>query len=425
MRHIVLLVTGLAHGLPVSSGEDTPPPTIEKLIEQLGSRSFAEREKATKALRDRGAAALPAVRKALESKDEEVRKRAESLVPVLEVEEALLPKRVTLKADGQAISAVLADLEKQTGYKFRSVGGRNDEKVTTDLRNVPFWEAIDSVLTQTGRGAVYQPYDKSLQLTAGVARSPFVSVRGPFRLEANWIHEDRDVDFTQVGTTKDGRRGNQLTLSVALQAEPRLTFLRIGPAKIEEAMDSDGKSLLEPKGPGPATATSPPGRGTFRGESLQYTDVRLRRASETAKSLKVVRGMIPVKTILIRRNVVVTTKVLESAGTKFRAGSDGLEITRVDNQGGGSLSVEIAVPQHDGNRNIQWYERFHVEDDAGNKFQSHGSGSRSTGTQWWISIYCGPPFNKKNVGPPTKLVFEDWVIHDHEIPFEFKDVPLP
>jgi hypothetical protein len=138
-----------------------------------------------------------------------------------------------------------------------------------------------------------------------------------------------------------------------------------------------------------------------------------------------VRGTIPVKTILIRRNIVVTNKVLESAGTKFRAGTDGLEITRVDNQGGGSLSVEIAVPPQDGNRTTQWYERFHVEDDAGNHFQSHGSGSRSTGTQWWISIYCGPPFNKKNVGPPTKLVFEDWVVHDHAIPFEFKDVPLP
>src|SRR5262249_7416451 len=275
---------------------------------------------------------------------EEVRKRAETLVPVLEIEEALLPKRVTIKADATPLDPVLRDLEKQTGYKLNRFGGQSSEKVTADLRDVPCWEAVDTVLQQTKRRADYQPYDKSLQLMPGVGRSPFVSFRGPFRLEAHWIHEDRDIDFTQVGTTKDGRRGNQLTLSVSMQAEPRLTFLRIGPAKVEEATDSDGKSLLEPKGPGPARAINPPGRGTFRGESLQYTDVRLRRASESAKTLKVVRGTIPVKTILIRRNVVVTNKVLESAGTKFRAGSDGLEITRVDNQGGGSLSVEIAVP---------------------------------------------------------------------------------
>ena len=35
------------------------------------------------------------------------------------------------------------------------------------------------------------------------------------------------------------------------------------------------------------------------------------------------------------------------------------------------------------------------------------------------------PFNRKGVGGPARLVFEDWVIHEHEIPFEFKDVPLP
>jgi hypothetical protein len=39
-------------------------------------------------------------------------------------------------------------------------------------------------------------------------------------------------------------------------------------------------------------------------------------------------------------------------------------------------------------------------------------------------MYYGPP-NGKAVGAPTKLVFENWVVHDHAIPFEFKDVPLP
>jgi hypothetical protein len=376
-------------------------------------------------LRTRGPAALPAIRKALESKDEEVRKRAEALIPPLEIEEALLPKRVTLKVNGQSAHAVVADLGRQTGYKLAAMGADDGKKVTADLKDVPFWDAMDKVIRDTGRGATFQQDDKTLQVISGIGRSPFVNVRGPFRLEATWFHEDRDVDFTQTGITKDGRRGHRLTLSVALLAEPRLTFLRVGPAKVDEALDSDGKSLMEPTPPGDATAANPPGRGTFRGESLLASDLRLRRASEEAKTLKVVRGTIPVKTILLRKQVVVTNKVLESSGTRFRAGTDGLEITQVNNQGGGSLSVEIAVPREDGNRNWQWYDRFHVEDEAGNRFQSHGSGSRSNGQQNWISIYWGPPFNKKKVGPPTKLVFEDWVVHDHEIPFEFKDVPLP
>jgi HEAT repeat protein len=76
MRRILVLAACLVGGSSVVKTDDPAPPTVDKLVEQLGSRSFAEREKATKALRERGPAALPAVRKALESKDEEVRKRA-------------------------------------------------------------------------------------------------------------------------------------------------------------------------------------------------------------------------------------------------------------------------------------------------------------------------------------------------------------
>src|SRR5947208_4551669 len=94
------VLAALLAGLPLVAAD---PPSIDKLVEQLGSPSFPTRERATKALRDRGPEALPALRKALESKDEEVRKRAEGLIPPLEIEEALLPKRVTIKVTDAAI----------------------------------------------------------------------------------------------------------------------------------------------------------------------------------------------------------------------------------------------------------------------------------------------------------------------------------
>ena len=28
-------------------------------------------------------------------------------------------------------------------------------------------------------------------------------------------------------------------------------------------------------------------------------------------------------------------------------------------------------------------------------------------------------------GPPTKLVYQDWTTVQHEVPFEFRDLPLP
>ncbi len=428
LAHRLAVLAALLVTLPLVAAD---PPSIDKLVEQLGSPSFPTRERATKALRDRGPEALPALRKALESKDEEVRKRAEGLIPPLEIEEALLPKKVTFKAADSPLWEVLGQFEKQTGYKVTVSGtdvavpkGQTNGRFTGSATNIPFWEALDHVGQATGRRPFYQGYPVALNLVPGNC-SPFVNVRGPFRLEATWFHEDRDVDLTETKPGSDGWRNHRLTLAVSVLAEPRLTLLKVSPAKVEEAIDSDGKSLVEPADPTREGNLQRPMRGTFRGEHLHSSDVRLRRASETAKTAKVIRGTIPVHAILIRKPVVVSGKVTEAGGTTFRAGSESLAITGVQNQGGNNIEVSIRVPYDQTQPQREWHERFHVEDDAGNKYQMNGRGSSSNGREYSISMYFSPPFNNKKVGPPTKLIFEDWVVHDHAIPFEFRDVPLP
>src|SRR5262245_3934801 len=211
-RAIGLVAAVLAIG-GVGANAADPPPTVEKLIEQLASRSFAEREQATKALRDRGPAALPALRKARESKDEEVRKRIEVLIPPLEIDEALLPRRVTLRADGQPVSSVLSDLGKQTDFKLTADGKDDGKKVTAELKDVPFWEAMEKVLQESGRGLTFQDHDRSLRLATWSGHSRFVNVRGPFRLEATWFHEDRDINFIKAPKGAEGQRTNRLTLA--------------------------------------------------------------------------------------------------------------------------------------------------------------------------------------------------------------------
>jgi hypothetical protein len=438
----LILAALVAAALPAPAAD--PPTPVEKLVEQLGSPQFPVRERATKALRERGPAALPALRKAMESKDEEVRKRAETLIPPLEIEEALLPKRVTVKGENRPLDEVLRDIEKQTGYKLGRLQGDGGERVTVPGKDVPFWDAVERIAHDTRRSIGYDPHQKTVQVDAVNDRSEFVNVRGPFRLEATWFHEDRDVDFTMAVKGTDGRRSHKLTLSVSVLAEPRITFLKIHPARVDEALDSDGRSLLDPSTRAPAeipaageapkavpvVAPAPektaPGRGTFRGESTLFSDVRLRRASESARTAKVIRGTIPVQAILIRKPVVVGGKLADAAGVTVRSGADSLVVTEVQNQGGNNVMVSIRMPaDHNGGQQREWHDRFRVEDDAGNVYQMNGRGTSSDGKTYSIQMYYAPPFNKKNVGPPTKLIFEDWVVHDHAIPFEFRDVPLP
>src|SRR5690349_11910114 len=74
---------------------------IARLIDQLGSASFPEREAGSERLDAIGAPALEALHKATKSADAEVRRRAGDLVERIgrrvESEKALAPKRVRLK----------------------------------------------------------------------------------------------------------------------------------------------------------------------------------------------------------------------------------------------------------------------------------------------------------------------------------------
>jgi hypothetical protein len=367
------------------------------------------------------------LRKALQSKDEEVRKRAETLIPPLEIEEALLPRRVTLKAKDVPLSNVLGDIEKQTAFKVTGAAKDGARKITLDVAGVPFWEALDQIGQATGRGPAMRGYPVGLQLVDDVRRSPFVNVRGPFRLEAKWFHEDRDVDLAEAKPGSDGWRNHRLTLAVAVLAEPRITLLKVHPAKVDEAIDTDGKSLVEPEDPAVGRHLVRSERPQFRGTGSHNgsSDVRLRRASETSKTAKVIRGTISVEAVLIRKPVVVGGKLADAAGVTVRSGADSLVVTEVQNQGGNNVMVSIRMTADNNGQQREWHDRFRVEDDAGNQYQMNGRGTSSDGKTYSMQMYFAPPFNKKNVGPPTKLIFEDWVVHDHAIPFEFRDVPLP
>src|SRR5262245_45034999 len=66
---------------PPSPGAEPDPDRVDRLIRQLGSDRFKEREAAAKALEELGEPALPALKRAAtDSPDVEVRRRAEALL---------------------------------------------------------------------------------------------------------------------------------------------------------------------------------------------------------------------------------------------------------------------------------------------------------------------------------------------------------
>jgi hypothetical protein len=161
-RHLLAaLLFGLALTLPAAvpapAADKADGARINKLVEQLGSAEFREREKAVQELDAVGEPALEALRKAAASDDAEVKARAAGLVKTIErrVESAreLAPTRVRLVYKDTPVAEAVADLRKKTGYAIDlhdPDGKLKGRKVTLDTGETTFWHAFDQFCRKAG-----------------------------------------------------------------------------------------------------------------------------------------------------------------------------------------------------------------------------------------------------------------------------------
>jgi hypothetical protein len=140
--------------LPFAAVAQQPPPKpaeIAKLVEQLGSEDFAEREAAAKRLEELGTAAIEELRAGLKSENAETVRRASDLLRKAERdianEKTLTPTLVELDVKDKPLDAVLADISKQAKCDVVLGGLMPDDlavkKVTVNTGGkVPFWQAV-------------------------------------------------------------------------------------------------------------------------------------------------------------------------------------------------------------------------------------------------------------------------------------------
>jgi hypothetical protein len=152
---LVAVVLGLAVGLPgwcEAPGEKKAGDVrVGRLIAQLGSRKFPERQKATRTLDQLGKAALPELARAAQSSDPEVARRCRELVKVierrLEMEKLLAPTGVHLVYKDKPLTEAVADLAKKTGFFIDLEGDKAklaSRKITLDTGKTTFWQAFDA-----------------------------------------------------------------------------------------------------------------------------------------------------------------------------------------------------------------------------------------------------------------------------------------
>jgi hypothetical protein len=428
--------------------EKAPPPppaptagglSVEQLIEQLGDEDFRKRDAAVQLLQEQGVQVLPALRKVLGHPDPEVRKRVAELIPLIETRAVLAPRRVTLKVENKPLKAIFDEITRQTQYKIECGTNGPEATYSFDFKDLTFWEAIDKISQQAGL-VLQQGYgDSTVRLYQQDGFVPYVHYDGAFRFVPTGFHQYRSVNFGG-GRAAPVQRSESLSFNFMVFAEPKLPLLGVGEVKLSAAYDTEKNSMLLPANPNADEVFFP---GGFRGRlGAKYgggnrtfcmqTQANLTRPSEKASGLKVIRGSIPLTLLAEQKAVVVTDKVLTAKGKKATVGTTTIDVQDVTEMANKQIQIKLSISEEnkDNPNDYSWmnslYQRIELQDDKGNKFQPNGTTwGNNAPNHVEITLTYGAPGNVKDVGPPAKLIFQQWTTMQHLVSFEFKDLPLP
>jgi hypothetical protein len=446
VRKSTLLAAVLGLSVAARVGGEAPPPAapspaVRALIEQLGDADYRKRDEAVRRLEAEGPVAVPALRKVLGHPDAEVRRRVREMIPAIETAAILTPRRLTLKVANKPLRAVFDEFTKQTGYKIEFWTNNPGQLYSFDFAGLTFWEALDRVC-QTAGLVLQQNYGDErilLQQQQEGSQTPLVRYAGAFRFVPVSLQETRTIQFGGAGQGFPvPPQGDSLSLVFNVFSEPRMPLLGLGEVKLDAAFDSEKNSMAPPAA---GMEYMDPRFGIVRRFSNRYgngnrsfqmqAQLALTRPSLKASGIKVVRGSIPVTLLVEQKPVVVTDKVLSAKGKKATIGTTTFLIEDVSEMPGKQYQLKLSVTEenHDNPNDYTWmntlYQRIELIDEAGNKFQVYGTSWGNSGANNVQMTLTYGQVGAVKMKPPAKFVFHSWTTLQHQVHFEFKDLPLP
>jgi hypothetical protein len=264
-RSIAILLTFVV-AILARAAEERPAPAddaqLEKqiagIVKQLSGTRAADRDAAEKQLldlagatsaqSDRFLALLPKdndqMPLALRDRLSRIRKQVEDRT----AKAATIGTTVTLSAKEMPLAEVLKSIEQQTGNKF--IDSRDEESgakgtnITVELKDEPFWSAVDQILDQAKLGINNYGGEEALSLVARGGgdgpRQGSAVYQGPFRIEALQVQAERNLRQSKEASLK---------LQFEVGWEPRLRPIALSqpPADVHAATDSGTElSITQP-----------------------------------------------------------------------------------------------------------------------------------------------------------------------------------
>ena len=388
----------------------------------------------------------------MKADDANVRERASALWETIQRDLMTRPSLVRLDGQDRPLSVVLEDLETQTGLTLQRDPSAPDKHVTLrEPAQVPFWTALERLgLWDIAYHNPGQGQFPTLDLREAPAPA-FTSTAGPFRVTLTGLHLHRDRQLIRgpwVRIDRSGQRidvpsedlkGESVTFYGGLEVmvEPRMWFTQEAPARLIEASDDLGQSLV-PEPADLATTLSDNAHFAFyagSGVAQVRTEFRLRPTDHPGRVARL-RGVVPVMLHVRRPEPTLVIPLSGAAGKTFRC--DDAEFTiRTVNDSAMATNVSMTVrlnvdkadlPDHpDGELivsrlQVMGEHQLQLTDAAGTVLAySIGSGCGGSDTP---SVYQWTMGTCRN-GRATHLRYYSMLRVRSEAAFDFRDVPLP
>jgi hypothetical protein len=368
---LLLLVSGCL-SLPSVTGQPATPERVAKLIQQLGSTDFDEREAATRALDTLGAPAMEALREATQSSDLEVRRQAQDLGERIqrrvESADALTPSRVHLIYKDTPLTEALADFGRKTGYVLRLADGQPplaNRTVTLDTGPTTFWQAFDRFCLSAGvkeqtEQLVVEPRRRPIPINRPGPEARFVPreiilVDGrseqPTHYAGNLV-----IRTLSPAAALDGlkKAPDEALLGLEVLAEPALQARGVLGVIIERAIDDRGQILRQRQGAPERKEMHVPDGGSFiiGGVPLDFSGldnpdfsprrapVRLALGEKPSAVLKEVRGTVVTQVRTPSRPLATVEDVLKAANqTVAGVGGSSAKVVTIERKEDGTVKL--------------------------------------------------------------------------------------
>jgi hypothetical protein len=376
------------------------------------------------------------------------------------------PTPVVLDFHKRTVAQIVSAIENRTGKRVAAHPGMTktafpfgdppdlswrDRSVTLESpRPVPFWEAMDRLAVASKLAYRLGDYGDSTGVVFegdGEAPAP-ACYGGPFRVGLVAVHEYRENIFIRGPWVKftpsnfpipaDGadlseapKDGGPLYVELEIAAEPGLVCRRNGHLRDVEAVDESGKPLAAPLHE--EARQSVQAFAAIDGAIAPIVRVPLRRASGgSSKSIKALRGVIPVEIGALKPEPSVIIKVGDTEGKTFRGGGAVFTVKADRTEANGRIKLAFTcklIEEVDSAvrearlANLRSFQ-LRIVDDRGMAVHS-SSGSSGGDGQGTLSFSYEYDPRLRLSGPPAKVLFYDLDRIAWQVPFEFHDIPLP